>query len=280
MGRLSAALLLAVFAATPAAADQRFTLEMSIDVYVGGMHGMKAAIKAERQGARYRVESRSQTLGLIDSFLNWRSMTHTVGKWSPSGPVPRLHRYRSASRWGERSVVTDYFADGRVETAYFKKGKKAPFDDDRVPIPNRALTGSLDLLTAILAATAGGNNKSQPCGRRIPVFDGRRRYDVELLPAGSEALKKSKYSAYKGPAVKCRLAVTPIGGFTKQWMAEAAARRAQGEKPFDITVWFAADGKQQLHLPVRAEARNWLGWLIVHLSSYRYAPTSTWAAEN
>ena len=63
-------------------------------------------------------------------------------------------------------------------------------------------------------------------------------------------------------------------------MAEAEARRAEGEKAIDITVWFAADGKQPVHLPVRAEARNWLGWLIVHLKGYRYTPSSTWPADD
>jgi hypothetical protein len=68
----------------------------------------------------------------------------------------------------------------------------------------------LDPLSALLIPTGDGGVSEAACRRVLPVFDGRRRYDLGLSFKRIEQVKAS--NGYAGPAVVCSIVFQPIAG--------------------------------------------------------------------
>jgi hypothetical protein len=82
---------------------------------------------------------------------------------------------------------------------------------DRVPITEADRKGVLDPLSSLLIiADSDDVLKPQACVSRIPVFDGRRRYDIALSFKRMDNVKAD--TGYQGPVVICSIHVTPIAG--------------------------------------------------------------------
>ena len=100
---------------------------------------------------------------------------------------------------------------------------------------------------------------AKPCGETVRVFDGRRRYDVELTYIGHENVSTS--GAYSGPTTKCEMRYKQIAGF-KQTVTKTALPT--------ISVWFATfplkgPGPVKLFaVPVQLLAETPFGAAIAH----------------
>jgi Protein of unknown function (DUF3108) len=83
---------------------------------------------------------------------------------------------------------------------------------ERVPVSDADRRGVLDPLSAGLVIVAGSDDllKPQSCEGRIPVFDGRRRFDVALSFKRLETVKTK--GGYQGPAIVCAIHLFPISG--------------------------------------------------------------------
>ena len=83
---------------------------------------------------------------------------------------------------------------------------------DRVELTDAHRQGILDPLTALLIPAAGGDDglTEAACQRTLPVFDGRRRFDLKLAFKRMDKVKADK--GYAGPAVVCAVTFQPIAG--------------------------------------------------------------------
>jgi hypothetical protein len=89
---------------------------------------------------------------------------------------------------------------------------------DTVPLAAQQLSGALDPLSAILALTHAGDKS--PCSRRVAIFDGKQRFDLELtyrrhVPVGEQSADL---------AIVCRVKYVPLGGHRANEETRALAR--------------------------------------------------------
>src|SRR2546427_647632 len=96
-------------------------------------------------------------------------------------------------------------ADRRLEARYHVSGARS------------ALTGGqrrgiVDPMTALLVTVGGSGDVLAPeaCQRTLPIFDGRRRYDLKLAFKRIDTVKADK--GYRGPAVVCGVTFQAIAG--------------------------------------------------------------------
>ena len=88
-----------------------------------------------------------------------------------------------------------------------------PYGEDDIKLVDPALIpGSVDPTTAVTAqvltsAIAG------TCRARTPVYDGRRRYDANMIALPARDLKPSNAAPFEGRAEGCRLTFERIAGF-------------------------------------------------------------------
>jgi uncharacterized protein DUF3108 len=154
----------------------------------------------------YVISMSGRTSGLARVIASGEgSMTATGGvdtnKLSPS-------RYTSKSTAEDDTLaVTMTFKDGNVSEL---EASEPPLGEDRVVLTTEHRRQVLDPLSALLITAGDGGVSEAACRRVLPVFDGRRRYDLNLSFKRIEQVKASR--GYAGPAVVCSVAFQPIAG--------------------------------------------------------------------
>lgn len=242
-------------------------LALRYDVYVGGFYvfGFDASVGLDH--GTYAVAVDGGTRGLIGRFWTWRlGLTSTGTALSPADLVPA--EFDSTSEWrGKPRRTTVRFASAGhyaierdpVEPSPDRDGES---DDE---LPASLPVGTMDPVAASLAAlTASGRDGT--CERRIPVFDGKRRYDLIVHDGeGATTLHPSNFSAYAGPALSCRIALDRISGFS----ARRTAHYWDDDGGNLPTIWAASLAAGLPMVPVRFMApiniAGNLGTMVIHL---------------
>jgi hypothetical protein len=117
--------------------------------------------------------------------------------------------------------------------------------------------GTIDPASLVLAVIAGYAEK-QSCTGSYKLFDGVRRYDVNVTEIGTGTVQMYKRSFYQGPAVECQAVPQLIQGFA-QMAVESKLY------PESANIWLADAVQGMPALPVRIETQNALGKMVFDL---------------
>jgi hypothetical protein len=270
------ALGLAVLGA-PAVADpapQRLGIDYRF--YIGGLDLFAMDVAAELGPTRYSLDTRMRTQGLADTLLSSTILSKVDGAIARGKAMPQRYSSFVEGRFGPRSIEMTYGPDGPADV------KVAPSDpaDDRTPVDDDLKRGTVDPLTASLVSAiaqstipqgrlaplvgAGGASTAGAapiaCPGVVPVFDGRRRYDLQFTYEGEDKLATSNEAAYGGPAIICRMETRRIAGFSRQW-----ERDEDRDRPPPPKLWLARLGPEGIVLPVRLVAKTRWGTAVAHL---------------
>lgn len=243
-----------------AAGTESGKADLSYMIYVGGLTFGSLKARLDFAPGRYRATTDIRTEGLIQMMYGWQQMAESEG--TMPGLQPSRHRSTNIRAGTTRRLDLRYAPDGvTIERA------EPPIDDDeRDAVPRELTRNTEDVLSAILAVgdgLAGGGS----CDKRLPVFDGRRRYDVVLTQEGRESLKPSDYAPVGGDAVRCRLRYERIAGFRNR----GGRAERWGEEREAVRVWFRSVGEGLPYVPVRVEFTTDLGAVMIHLTKYQEA---------
>lgn len=256
--RLLPALIMPVLFASPAAAESR-AVDLSYNIYVGGFQVAALQIDMDLAAAKYDIAAKVETTGLVGRMFPWWMQAYSRGQIVSAGVVPVSAGQKNTWRGRERFI--DMKFDGGV--ARIDRIAPKPESDDRDKVPEEMRTGVLDLASAIVSIIRKMDS-AEPCSVEVPVFDGRRRYDLVSIPDGSEKLKPSGYTPYVGETVNCIVSVRKKAGFKKNddsgWNDKG--RRAR--------VWMGKAFSDVPPVPVRLTLNTPLGALIAHLSAAEY----------
>jgi len=237
-----ALLLLLAGAARP---SQAFTLHY--DVRFGPLRLLSMRTTVDLAADSYRTTTVVRTEGLIGVLFPWTSESVTEGLRDPLRP--RRHASDGRFRGQRRVVEIAYGDDGAVQARI-----EPPSEQDwRDAVPPDAQRFTVDPLTASLATIEQG------CQGRVPVFDGRRRYDLRLEDGGIAELGASPHGVYAGPTRRCRAVIEPFGGF---WRSDGR----ESETPAALEFWIASPRPELVPMPVYLELSGARGTLRIHLS--------------
>lgn len=81
---------------------------------------------------------------------------------------------------------------------------------EHVPLKAQHLKDVFDPMTALLALSHGGT--ANPCGRRIPIFDGKQRFDLVLHFRRQVRIPEARPSGEPALGYVCRVQYIPIAG--------------------------------------------------------------------
>jgi hypothetical protein len=130
----------------------------------------------------------------------------------------------------------------------------------QLQMPETLKSGTLDPASAVFSIIEAFAQLGR-CEGSIPVYDGRRRYDLVVTQVGTRDLRPSSYGMYSGPATVCQVAVEPLAGFKKK----KKKKRSDRGFPSSVKVWLAPVAEGELAVPVRLEGRTGLGRMVLHL---------------
>jgi hypothetical protein len=135
--------------------------------------------------------------------------------------------------------------------------------EERVPVTDADRKGILDPLTAMLIPMEGAGDMvaADACRRTLPIFDGRRRFDLALSFKRIDQVKAD--TGYAGPAVVCAVAFHPIAGHRP---GSALLKYLTGGRDIELT--FAPIAGTRLLAPFRLAISSLLGNLVIDATDF------------
>jgi hypothetical protein len=201
------------------------TVQLVWQVYLGGFNLGNIGIKSSFSGSTYSAVSRLKTAGVVNSFYEAVIDATSVGSLNGHGLEPEKYDSNTVNEKQSQKVGLTYSAAG------IQLSSDPPYNTKRFPVTEEQKQGTLDPLSGLVYSLSGLSHTAQkPCGETVRVFDGRRRYDIELTFVGNDKVKTD--GGYSGPAIKCTVVYKQIAGFKPN---------LNKGKPLPvITTWFAA----------------------------------------
>jgi len=224
------------------------------EVRYGPLTVLTLRATSELGSGRYRSTSEMRTVGMVGYLFPWHSSATSEGRYDETGPRPSSYRSQGEYRGQRRMVALDYSEGGTVVTV-----AEPPADSDfRDAVPSELQQQTVDPLSATLSLAA------TPCHGTQHVFDGRRRYDVQLTDLGDATVPAAGQQLYRGRARRCRGEIRVLAGF---WRVESH----HDERPSRIDFWVAAPRPDLPLVPVYVELSSPLGTLSIPLAAIRRA---------
>jgi hypothetical protein len=238
-----------------AASAPQNTIQLVWTVFLGGINLGTVGIKSSFTGDTYSAVSRLKTAGVVNSFYEAVIDASSVGTVAGNTILPQKY---DSNYNGEKS-------DQKVSLAYAANGielfSNPPYDVNRFPVSEEQKRGTVDPLSGIVYALAGISvTRQKLCGDTVRVFDGRRRYDVDLKYVGKEDVSSS--GGYSGATIKCLMQYKQVAGFKPNL--------SKGNALPTITVWLATfETKDQgpvksFIVPVKLMCETPFGVAIAH----------------
>lgn len=206
--RLAAAVGLAAgLAATSAAARAPLDLDLTYVLSVTGLKIGQVDISVELDDAGYRGAARAETTGLAGWFAQALANTKSQGAVDASGKVAP-ESFNLVAETAKKTLTVDIAYEGDAPAKVTSDPAFRPKSYEADPAEQH---GALDPVSAIVASIVS-TSADGGCGRTIPVFDGRRRYDVVLgAPTGEGELEGTPY-------VECSATVKRVAGYKAKAM--------------------------------------------------------------
>lgn len=260
MSALVVALVAALLAAggdAGARAAGGHVLVLSYQVLLGPLPIMTVsadlALPAEPAGGPYRADIVGRSGGYVGEVYDWSFVARSDGTARGPHVAPLHFRGENLSVLDRRPVAISYAKDGTPASRF----EPPQPQDGASGLRPAQLKGTLDpasAFVALLRAAATGS-----CASTVPVFDGRRRFNVIARPAGEELVEPLPRSLFGGPAARCELELQQI---------DTSRERLPGSG----TAWVAEVGGTSV--PVRIELATSAGPIIIDLIQVTGGPPS------
>ena len=243
-----------------AAPETKATLELAYDMrfwFVPFGHTTYRGVFANNT---YQASSYFKTSGLVSVFWQAEIDAGSSGTVDPHNVTPYVYDsyYRRGSEKKQRVKLT-YKPDGPPELL-----SAPPYDTKKYPVPAEEQERGVDPMSAVTLIVSGVQaDAKNPCGTVAPVFDGRRRYDIEFTYIKDEAVKLDN-GLYNGTAHLCRLHYKQIAGYKPKMLKEGEAWPPIFAQVADIPDTNAPLGRYVV--PLKLWAKTSWGTVTVELS--------------
>ena len=175
--------------------------------FIGLFNASTAEFEYDLKPAAYAVRAIVRTYGTFGFLYPFEADYYTGGNIEGDFLETSAYRYTSKSRFNQRSKVMIYDENGLPVYAVSSKNGKEKKKAIEACTDNKNTTN----LQTVLAAIARQYQKMGFCDSKIPVFDGKRRFDVIFRDEGTEEIKANEYSPYAGKAAKCSMYIDKLG---------------------------------------------------------------------
>ena len=234
-------------------------LEVAMTLYAGGITMGHMDLDATLRGTDYHAVSTMQTSGVVNAFWQSEIQATASGKVGAKNFAPALYDSFDTGHAGKKQQVSLTF-DGAgpprllADPAYSTTGFEVKPDDTK---------NTLDPLSAVTFIFSGVGAAGNPCGVTAPVFDGRRRYDIEMHKIRDVDIKMDN-GLYTGKGVECEVRYRQLAGFRPRVL------KANESFPL-IHAWFATFPSQgrSYTVPMRVWADTKYGVLAMIANSLK-----------
>lgn len=241
------------------------------DVYVGGFHLVHTRVWSEERDGKYQVVVKGATYGIWAKLFSWNTFVEAHGRIKGEHLVPK-ELYVRDEWWHKPKITKLHFDDkGNGGGGVVPEFDPPNHDKDREIVTDAQKKNTLDPITGMLQMLVHVATDDD-CNVTVPLFDGKRRFDITGKDAGYSVIDDFDDTIYKGRARLCTAEFNLISG---AWNNGEHARFWQksetenGRDPFQI--WLASPGPELPEMAVRLESGSVVGLIVAHMTSWRYA---------
>jgi len=230
-------------------------LAINYDVNMGGFTLGSGRLRAQIIDTEYDAQIDIRTAGLADWLFNSRYENTSSGRWLDGGIFPS--GYNSDFR-GRRDDDYQIVQIGYDETTPFLVESDPSYGPrlERFPVSEEQRANSYDPLNAAMHLISGMPfSEEAPCGTRIRVFDGRRRYDLVMEYVGRQDIRVRQGEVWDGETLVCQLNYEEVAGFKPQ--------PEDDELPRPPMTLYIAELDEGYFVPVRVRAPTPLGSMVM-----------------
>ena len=182
--------------------------QMAMTIYAGGITLGKMDIDATVRGNDYHAVSNLQTSGVVNAFWQAEIQATSSGKVSTNNLSPVLYDSFDINRSGKKQEVSLTYDSNSPPRLY----ADPPYSTTGYEVTPEDQKATLDPLSAVMFIVSGAGTAGTPCTVTAPVFDGRRRYNIEMSKVKDVDIKLDN-GLYAGHASLCQIKYHQIAGF-------------------------------------------------------------------
>jgi hypothetical protein len=207
--RVCRTVLAAAVAAVPVTATAQTKLEARYTAALAGIPLGSGTWVIDIAADQYTAVASGRTTGLV------KLISDGSGSSGAKGAI-------QGANVASFGYVSNIVSDKKVDEVHFGIQGGAAKDvvavpplepsPDRVPVTDAHRKGIVDPMSAMLMPIAGKGETLVPdaCKRRLAIFDGRQRADIELVYKRMDQVHADK--GYAGPVVVCTALYRPVAG--------------------------------------------------------------------
>jgi hypothetical protein len=139
--------------------------------------------------------------------VSWQGVTSSRGLMTANGPVPQNYTFRYAAN-EKREAIELRFQQRMVQDIIINPPQHP--GGRNVPITAAHLQNVIDPLSAIVLLSQARLTRGDACSKRLPIFDGKTRYDLVLSSKGTRSIGGA--GKLRGTAYVCSVRYVPIAG--------------------------------------------------------------------
>lgn len=246
------------------AGDAEGAADSATAVHAAGTHGVTVqysgsvlifqvadiSIRTEYSADTYQAAARFTAAGLAALFTDADIEAGVSGYRDGAQLQPYRYSHLNHASSKNRVVGIDFpegVAMPDVNPPFGNMGEPAASDADRA--------GARDPISTLLAMGLGAvSSGSSRCDGRLPVFDGRARYNLRFEDGGH---KQVRTRAWSGEALICHAYYEPISGYE----ADEFPTAEDIAQPIDF--WLAPVNGGEFYVPVRIRTNAGFGGVTV-----------------
>jgi hypothetical protein len=235
---------------TPFDIGEGVTYETTLKGELAGLDIGRIFLTVEVTDKGYAVDYKMEQRGVARWFSDGEAEANASGLFGDEGRIAASYYYNhdyDGEDDQQRTELVRSVGDSRYRLW------SLPEYSFRQSVPEELARGAVDPLGGLVAVafTPVGQGE-EPCNRRVPVLDGRRRFDLVMEPDGVVDVKKNGPGRYKGEAFRCRLMQEKVAGYKE---------KNRGDIEGDIWVFLAEvpeemQNENLAYVPVRIVARS------------------------
>jgi hypothetical protein len=209
---------------------------------------------------QYTAAASGTTTGLVRFFTGARGTSAAHGNIVAGQPMPSSY---AATIDYDRKVDDVRIALTGGNVTDYEVEPPLPPIPERIPVTDADRRGVFDPMTSMLNHVAGSGDPISPeaCDRKVPVFDGRVRYDLHSEFKRIETVKADR--GYEGPAAVCAVYFTPIAGYVPDRPAIKFLVTLR-----DAEVWLAPISGTRVVVPFRFSMPTPLGTGLLQATEF------------
>jgi hypothetical protein len=239
-------------------------LEARYGATLGGVPLGKGVWTIDVREDQFTAAVSGATGGALKIFASGKGSSAARG--TVTGGQPSASTYASSIVTNKKYDEVRMVLAGHNVKDFAVEPPTAP-NPDRVPLRDAHRKGVVDPMTASIMKVPGTGDTFVPdaCQRKLAIFDGRMRYDLQLAFKRLDKVKSER--GYQGTVVVCSVHFEPVAGHVP---TRAVIKYLTDLR--DIEVWLAPIAGTRLMVPYRIQVPTPLGLGVVEATEFVSVP--------